>query len=403
MTRPSAAVVRPAAVAMAVDTVGVLPIFLTGALAVQLREDIGLSVDLLGLVFASYFAAAALFSAPLARVSDRTGPEWALRIGCVVYIGAFIGIASVARSPIVLSLFIALAGVGTALTRTASSVLVARNVAQHRQGLAFGLKHSSIPVGSLLAGLSVPAIGVTVGWQWAYVIAAALGVVVLIAIPEPSGRTDRKSDAGRADMSLRLLIFCAMAFALGSSAASSLGAYTVTTAVTSGMSAAAAGVLVAIGSVVGLASRITIGHWSDRRPGSQLDLVTWMLTAGGIAFLMLAMLNRWVMLVAVPLSFATGWAWLGSYNLAMVRLNPIAPGAAVGVTQTGAFIGAIIGPSGLGFLAERYSFTVVWVTAALASFAAGIIIFILRRFMLGELGTGARRDSERPAGAGHPG
>jgi MFS family permease len=70
----------------------------------------------------------------------------------------------------------------------------------------------------------------------------------------------------------------------------------------------------------------------------------------------------------------------------MVRLNPIAPGAAVGVTQTGAFVGAIIGPAGLGFLAEEFSFTVVWVAAAIASFMAATIIFVLRRFMLKELG-----------------
>ena len=371
---------------MAVDTVGVLPIFLTGALAVQLRDDIDLSVNLLGLVYASYFTAAALFSAPLSRVSDRIGPEWALRIGTTVYIASFLGLATLASSPVILSALIALAGLGTALTRTASSVLVARNVNPRRHGLAFGLKHSSIPIGTLLAGLSVPAIALTVGWHWAYAAAALLSFVVLLAIPKPSGRVDRKSESGRADMSLRLLIFSAVGFGLGSSAAASLGAYTVSTAVASGMSEGSAGILVAVGSVVGLASRILVGGWSDRRRGSQLDLVNWMLIAGGVGFLMLGVVNKWVMLVAVPVAFATGWAWLGSYNLAMVRLNPVAPGAAVGVTQTGAFVGAIVGPAGLGFLAEEYSFTVIWITAAIASFMSATIIFILRRYMLKELG-----------------
>ncbi len=141
---------------MAVDTVGVLPVFLTGAFAVQLREEIGLPINALGLVYASYFAAAALLSARLAVVAERSGPDWSLRIGCGIYVAAFIGIAAVARSAISLSVFIALAGVGTALTRSASSVLVARNVDPGRQGLAFGLKHCSIPVATLLAGLAVP-------------------------------------------------------------------------------------------------------------------------------------------------------------------------------------------------------------------------------------------------------
>jgi MFS family permease len=381
---------------MAVDAVGVLPVFLTGAFAIQLRDDIGLGVDSLGLVYASYFAAAALLSAPLSRVSDQMATEWALRIGAGIYILAFVGIATEAESPVSLSAFIAMAGVGTALTRTASSVLIARNVGSGRQGVAFGLKHCSIPIAALLAGLSVPAIALTVGWRWAYAVAAILTVVVIVAIPKPSGKpiVERKVD-GRADMSTRLLIFSAVSFGLGSSAAASLGAYTVSTAVASGMQEGAAGILVAVGSVVGLASRLLVGHWSDRRRGSQLDLVTWMLGIGGLAFLMLGSVTDWVMILAVPIAFATGWAWLGSYNLAMVRLNPVAPGPAVGVTQTGAFVGAIIGPAGLGFLAHEYSFTAAWIAAAAASFAAAIIIFLLRRFMLGEPGQRELRNIER--------
>ena len=58
-------------------------------------------------------------------------------------------------------------------------------------------------------------------------------------------------------------------------------------------------------------------------------------------------------------------------------------------------MGAIVGPAGLGFLANEYSFTAAWVAAAVASFAAAIIIFVLRRFMLGEPGRRERRNSER--------
>jgi MFS family permease len=380
---------------MAVDTIGVLALLLTGALAVQLRDDIGLSLDSLGLVYATYFAFAALLSTPLSRVSERAGPEWASRIGTAIYIVAFLGIATLATSPEILSAFIALSGAATALTRTATSVLIARNVDPGRQGLAFGLKHSAIPVGSLLAGLSVPVIALTVGWHWAYVAGAILGLIVLIAIPQSGHQAPPRSTEGRADLPLGTLIFAAVSFGLGSSAAASLGAYTVSTAVASGMSEGSAGLLVAIGSIVGLSSRLLVGYWSDQRRGSQLDLVSWMLAAGGVGFLLLGLVQEWVMLLAVPISFATGWAWLGSYNLAMVKLNPVAPGAAVGITQTGAFVGAIFGPIWLGFLAEKFSFSAAWLAAAAASFAAAIIIFVLRRFILGEPGQRELSEIER--------
>jgi MFS family permease len=369
---------------MAVDTVGVLPVFLTGALAVQLREDIGLQISSLGLIYTSYFVAAAFLSAPLGRWSERAGPELALRLGTATYAVAFLGIAAFVRTPVVLAGFVLLSGIGTSMTRTASSVLVARKVPPSRQGFAFALKHCSIPVGTLLAGVSVPAIALTVGWRWAYVAAAILTATVFLALPRSGVERAARRDGGKADLPMRVLVVTAISFALGSAAASSLGAYTVSTAVAAGMQEGLAGILVAMGSIVGIVARLSIGHWSDRRPGSQLDLVYWLLAIGGVGFAMLGVADEAVLWLAVPLAFATGWAWFGSYNLAMIRLNPVAPGAAVGVTQTGAFVGAIVGPAGLGFLADHFSFTTAWFAAGLASLASATMIFAIRRFVLRE-------------------
>jgi MFS family permease len=390
MAKPSGGWLRAALVAMAIDTVGVLPVFLTGALAVQLRRDIGLALDSLGLVYTSYFVAAALLSAPLGRWSERTGPGLSLRLGALTYIAAFAGIATLVRSPASLSGFVLLSGVGTALTRTASSVLVARSVIPGRQGFALALKHCSIPVGTLLAGLSVPAIALTAGWRWAYAGAGLLTALVLVVIPRGGvGRPVHRAEE-RADLSMPVLMLVAVSFALGATAAAPLGAYTVSTAVAAGLAETSAGVLVAMGSVVGLAARLLVGSWADRRSGSQLDLVSAMLAVGGIGFVLLGVGDRVVMWFAVPLAFATGWAWFGAYNLAMIRLNPVAPGAAVGITQTGAFVGAIVGPAGLGFLADHVSFTAAWGAAAASSVAAAALIHGLRRHVLREGRAGVR-------------
>ena len=146
-----------------------------------------------------------------------------------------------------------------------------------------------------------------------------------------------------------------------------------------GLSEAAAGVLVAVGSVVGLASRVAVGYWSDRRAGNQLDLVAGMMAAGVVGFLLLAVPHHIVVSIAVPIAFATGWAWIGSYNLAMARLNPQAPGAVMGVVQTGAFTGSIAGPIILGILAERHSHAAAWIGAAIAATLATLVILVLRR------------------------
>lgn len=388
--------VRAGFVAMAVDAVGVLPIFLTGAMAVQLRADIGLPLDSLGLVFASYFGAAALLSIPFRHASERIGLRASLRIGLSTYAAALAGMAASASSTVEMCAFVGLAGIGTALTRTASSVLVTWHSEPDRQGIAFGLKHSSIPVASLVAGLSVPALALTVGWRWAYAIAAVLALIVAALVPRSRGRLARGEKPGSPDLTRWQLAVVAMSFALGAAAAASLGAYSVSTAVAAGLSEGGAGVLVALGSVVGLASRVGVGYWSDRRPGNQLDLVASMMGVGIVGFLLLAVPHHIVVSVAVPIAFATGWAWLGSYNLAIAKLNPHGPGAAMGVVQAGAFVGSIAGPVVLGILAENHSHAAAWIGAAIASLLATLVVVVVRRSIArAEVGDSNHVDRQR--------
>jgi MFS family permease len=173
-----------------------------------------------------------------------------------------------------------------------------------------------------------------------------------------------------------LLIGFAASFALGSAAAASLGTYTVSTAVAAGMAESAAGILVAVGSVVGLVSRVLVGIWTDRRSGTQLDVVVGMILLGALGFVLLGLGSELVLYLAVPFAFATGWSWLGTFNLATVRMSPHSPGAAIGITQTGAFAGAIAGPVLLGQLATHGSFAAAWLTAATMSLAAVAGIFV---------------------------
>jgi len=364
--------------AMAVDTVGVLPIFLTGVMALQIQAAIDLQIETLGYVFASYFTAAAILAVPLGRLSERTGPALSLRIGTVLSMVALLGI-SIVPMVMVLILLTALAGVGTAFTRPATSLLLSRAVTPERQGLAFGLRNSAIPAAALLSGIAVPAIALTIGWRWAFAGATVVGVVVLWILPRTIPRPDEERIDGQADMALSLMVWAAIAAALASTAAVSLGAYTVLTAVRAGMTEATAGILIAVASVVGVASRIGIGHWSDRRSGSQMDIVVAMMTMGGAAYALIAVGSGPLLWIAVPAAYATGWAYYGSYYLSIIRLNPVAPGAAIGIAQAGAFSGSIIGPITLGILASRYSFAEAWIAASVAGLvAAGIILFIER-------------------------
>lgn len=79
---------------------GVLPVFLTGALAVQLKEEFGIDAGRLGLVAGSFFAAGALASVPLGRLGDRIGPARTLRLAVISSGLTMLTAATVVRAPV---------------------------------------------------------------------------------------------------------------------------------------------------------------------------------------------------------------------------------------------------------------------------------------------------------------
>lgn len=345
-------------------------------MAVQLRDAIGLHAGRLGLAFAAFFAAAACLSAPVGRLTERVDPAALLRVGYALSIAALLA-ASLAYNVGTLLCSTVVAGVATALTRTTSTVLVARAIPPGRQGLALGVRNCAIPLAALLAGLAVPTIALTIGWRWAFVIGACLAATAWAWLPRTIPRPPRTGSQMLRDLPLPPLVGLAVAAGLASAGAASLGAFTAATAVDAGIGEGTAGILIVAGSVVGVASRIAVGWWTDRRSGSQLDVVAAMMAIGAVGYGLMASGVGQLVWLAVPIAFAAGWAFYGSYYLSIIRLNPVAPGSALGIAQVGAFAGSIGGPLALGEIAHRWSFTTAWTGAAALTIVACIVTAIV--------------------------
>ena len=73
-------------------------------------------------------------------------------------------------------------GLANAVSHPAANLSLAREVPAGRQGLSFGIKQAAIPVATLLAGLAVPTIAVTLGWRWAFAGGAALALAVAFLV-----------------------------------------------------------------------------------------------------------------------------------------------------------------------------------------------------------------------------
>ncbi|MGH9005082.1 MAG: MFS transporter, partial [Acidimicrobiia bacterium] len=215
----------------AATTACVFPPFLLGGMAVQIRADLGFSEAGIGLGVGAFFATASVLSALSGRGAERVGGDRGLRLAALWSAVVQMGIAGLADSLPVLLVLLALAGTANALAQPAANLVISRALPLGRQGLGFAVKQSAIPASTLLAGLAVPTLALTVGWRWAFVGSALLSLVSAVCVPVVAGAAGRRraatgSDgAGRAPMGTMAVL--SLGIALGAAAAGTLGAFLV--------------------------------------------------------------------------------------------------------------------------------------------------------------------------------
>jgi MFS family permease len=375
---------RPVLLAVAVVTATVLPAFLTGGLAVQVRGELGSGAAALGLSVAAFFISSALASAGMGRLVERIGAHRGMRLAALGSAASLLGVALLAASWVGLVACLVLGGLANAASHPATNLSLAREVPAGRQGLSFGVKQSAIPAATLLAGLAVPTIALTFGWRWAFAGGAALALAVAFLVPAgtPGSVVRRPQEGQEKDARTGPLFLLALGIGLGSAAATPLGAFLVESSVAAGLRVETAGFLLASGSAANIIVRVAFGRLADGMSGGRLLLVAAMLAVGIAGFGMLATGEAVLILPGVLLAFAAGWGWPGLFNFAVVKTSPGAPAAATGITQTGASGGAAVGPLVFGLVAEVASYDVAWLVCAAIALGALVAILTGRHLLL---------------------
>ena len=373
--------VRAAAGAITVTTVSVLPVFLTGALAVQLGDELGFNPAGLGLVVALYFGVSALCSLPVGRLVERWGGAVTSRIAVLGVAVVMLVLAVFADSYASLVAILLCGAWCNVMGQLASNLTLARSVPAHRLGLSFGVKQAAIPLSTLLAGAAVPAVALTVGWRWAYVIASGLALLALLGAPRSGEyvRVPKPPPGERATLALAVL---GAGSGLGAGAANALGIFLVAAAVDRGIDPGMAGLVLTFGSVVGFAGRLLHGWLADRRTGGHVAFVAGSMAIGAVGLVLLAVPGTPALTIGTILGFGLGWSWPGLMQFAVVRLNPSAPAAASAIVQTGVYAGGFAGPIAFGFVAARSSFDTAWLAAAATMVAAALLVVLGRRLLV---------------------
>ena len=376
---------RATAAAVTVTCVGTLPVFLVGLLSVQLRADLGFGPALLGGLVTAFFATTSAASFAVGRLVRRWGSVAVVRVSAVAAAVALAGIAVAAREPVTLAAALVLAGWANGIGQPASNDLIARAVDPGRQGLAYGLKQAAIPLATLLAGAAIPLIAIPLGWRWAFGLSAVLALLVAATVP---GRfRDREASAsGRSEAAgpyrrLPLLVL-ATALMCGAATGNALAAFFVPSAVASGIAPAMAGVLAAVASGAGIATRVLLGWLADRARRRWLLVVAGQMAFGGAGYALLATGQEALVAAGVVLGYCLGWAWAGLANYAVARMHPEMAAPATAVTQVGVALGAALGPLAFGTTVAATSYAVAWTGTAVLSLVGAVVCVVARWLLL---------------------
>ena len=344
-------------------------------------HDLGFSPAGLGLAVALYFTASALASFSSGQLVERIGSRSVGRAAIALSSLSLLAIAGLAHDFTTLAILMVIAGPANSLGQLSSNALLARGVPPHRQGLMFGVKQSAVPLSTTLAGIAVPVVALTIGWRWAFVLAAVAALGAWPVLPKQDTHR-RAKPAGRRRPSNALIVITAAA-ALGATAANPLGSFISDFSVSSGMSESSAGLMLTIGGVAGLISRIGVGWIADQRTGGRLTMVSIMLTTGAAGLVCLAFAPPvWLIPIGTAAGFALGWAWPGLLNYAITRRHSEAPAAATGVTQIGVYLGGGIGPLMFGALVDTWSYRTAWLVMAITMLVGAVGMVYGRRMLL---------------------
>lgn len=363
-------------IGIAATTVVALPTLLVGGLAVLMQRELQFGVAELGAGIAVAFLVAAATAVPAGRLADRLGPRRTTWIGLGFALVALLGIGLVVSEWIHLVVCLAFAGAGITTVQLGINVLLARRVPAGQQGLAFGTKQAAVPAASLIAGLALPLIGLTIGWRAAFMLAAVLIPFVIWQVPDarghrPAGMTDKA-----VNVPLGPLLLLAVGMALASAGGNSTPAFIVSSGVDRGLAPAHAGLVLAGGSVVGIVVRVLAGWLGDYLGRGSLLLVSALVTIGAVGYAGLSIADHPALIALfASLAFGGGWGWGGLTLLALSRVSPAAPGRAMGIVQIGPMSGAVLGPLVFGGLAEHVSFGAAWLTmSVLATLGVATIL-----------------------------
>lgn len=406
---------------------------LVGVLGVEIQAGLGIGDAALGACVTAFWASTGLSAVAGGRLIDRAGWRRAALAGLGVTLLCQLGVAA-SGSVAALVACLVVAGAGYGVVSPASNLVVVREIPERLRGTALGAKQSATPVVALLAGLAVPLVALTIGWRWAFLLAAVLTVAAAVASlpprsrvaprrPSPRPRVSSPATAGEAPRAVtpsptaaeqppgiagavdalppdgdvpprrampgpvrvslaRVSVITALAtFAIGA-----LTTFGVSTLTRTGLDVSTAGLVVSAASVAALGVRLGAGWLADRRESDGFLPAALMLAACALGTLAMASGRTAITVAGVVVAFCGAWGWPALLLMGVLAAHPARPGVAGARYQLGTAFGAAAGPLLFAAVSDVAGLPAGWgaVTACTAASAALVLLTSAKR--VGETG-----------------
>lgn len=368
---------------------GAGPVLVHGLTAMSplVVADLGLTRTQFGSLATLTFLVAGLSSGLAGALVDRISER---RTMVLLFVGSALTIWAAAAAPgyLWLVLAVVLSGAVQAVSNPVTNRVVSWVDDPGRRGTVLGVKQAGVQMAQASAGLVLPALALAVGWRWSLATATAVslaGLVLVVRHVRTPGRAAAEhATARRPRVRLPAAVWWLAAFAfLSGCALQATNVYLPLYGYQAvGLAGAAAGALTAVVGGVGLVARILWGRMVGRVPAPRAPLLV--LVAGsllGLGLILLAETAGAALLwVGTAVFAATGIAANVVLMVTVIRVVPPAlVGRATGALATGLYLGFAVGPVTFGRVVDTTGdYRVGWL-GAVAMFAVGGVLVLLRR------------------------
>ncbi|MFF9012000.1 MFS transporter [Streptomyces sp. NPDC014870] len=352
-----------------------LQLFLLGALGPRLVDELGISATMLGLTTTIGFGTAAVLSPSGGHVVDRIGPRRSLVLLLLVSSAALALIGAAPGAGLLLGA-VALGGLPQALANPATNKAVLAAVPPERRGAVTGTKQSGVQLGAFAAGLPLAALAGGVGWRGAVWTAAGTALLTGLwawrALPADPPAPQSPASGGRPSLVPRgpIARLALYSLFLGCGIASVNTYLALFGTRELGLGPTAAGALVAVLGVAGIAGRI---GWSRAARPGRAEWLPGLLAAGAVGAALLLTAAQTVGAAAWLGAAAVGVFAVAGNAVSMVLVLQRAAAGRAGqdsaLVAAGFFTGFAVGPPLFGLLAETGRYGAGWLLVA-AEFAA---------------------------------